>query len=87
MSKGRLLFYLGFLACGGFWFSAIHLRMTYLEWLEIGYRPANTLPIGQFVRNQMVGAALMTALFVDVTWWRLRRGSECVSSRDSEKRP
>jgi len=78
MSKGRLLFYLGLLVCGGFWFAAIHARMTYPESREVGYQPPNSLPLGRILRDQM-GAALVTASFPGITCWRLICCSGCAA--------
>jgi hypothetical protein len=82
MSKGRLLFYLGILFCGTCWFAATDARMTYRESRGIGYQEPNSLPMGQIVRNQMIGAALVTALFFGITGWRLTRGSAKRTQRD-----
>jgi hypothetical protein len=79
MSKGRMLFCLGLLVCAAFWFTAIHARMTYLESLEVGYQAPNSLPMGRIVRDQMMGAALATALFLGITCWRLIRRSGCAA--------
>ncbi|RYD61598.1 MAG: hypothetical protein EOP83_16645 [Verrucomicrobiaceae bacterium] len=68
-----MLFGLGLLVCAGFWFSAISARMTYLESLEVGYQAPNSLPMGRIVRDQMVGAAVVTILFLGITCWRLMR--------------